>query len=115
MQSGKQKEPETRKKSRREEWKANTKSCTWDVINLWIKNKLGTDWVESSFAEKDLGAVLDDKLKISQQFALGAKKANYILGGISKSVASRVREMIIPLYSVFLRPRVQHCAQFEAP
>lgn len=59
---------------------------------------MGADWVENSSAEEDLGT-LDDKLDISQLFVLQAKKANYMLSCISRSVASRVRQVII-LFSV---------------
>lgn len=52
---------------------------------------MGADWVGSSSAEEDLGTLLDDKLGISQLFVLEAKRARYVLGCISSSVASRVR------------------------
>lgn len=77
-------------KSRRE-WKASMKSCAWHGINSCSNCRMGADWVESSFAEKDLGTLLDEKLDISRLFVLEAKKANYMLGCISKSVASRAR------------------------
>ena len=40
----------------------------------------GTDLLESSSVERDLGGLVDDRLTISQEHALGAKKANGILG-----------------------------------
>lgn len=40
---------------------------------------------------------MDNRLNRSQQRALAAKKANSILGCISKSTASRLREVILPL------------------
>ncbi|GAB0205625.1 mitochondrial enolase superfamily member 1 [Grus japonensis] len=61
--------------------------------------RLGVDLLGSSSAEKDLRVLVDSKVSMSQQCALVAKKANGILGCIQKSVASRSREVILPLCS----------------
>ncbi|KAK4825888.1 hypothetical protein QYF61_003244 [Mycteria americana] len=59
----------------------------------------GAYWLEGSFAEKDLCVLVDNKLPMSQQCTLAAKKANGILGCIRWSIASRLREVILPLCS----------------
>jgi len=66
--------------------------------------RLGADLLGSSFVERDLLVLMKDKLTMSQQCALVAKKPSGILGCIKKSMVSRPKEGLLPLYSALVRP-----------
>jgi len=55
------------------------------------------------------------KLNMTWQCALPDQKANSILGCIKSSLASRSREVILPLYSALVRARLESCTQFWTP
>ena len=71
----------------------------------------GTDLLEISVGKRDLGVRVDSRVTISQH----CKKANGILGCIRRSVVSRSKAVLLPLYSALVRPHLQYYVQFWAP
>jgi len=74
--------------------------------------RLGDERIESSPTE-DSGIVVCENC-LSQQRVLAAQKASCILG-CTRSLASRSREVILPLYSALARPQLESCVQLLGP
>ena len=88
----------------------------WGQHNQRARYRLGSVWLGSSLAERDLGVlVVNKKLNMSQHCAAAAIKANWILGCICRGITSRGKDMIIPLYSAPVRPQLEYSVQFWSP
>ena len=97
--------------------KFNKAKCK--VLNLGWGNpnhrcRLGGEWHESSPEENFIVAV-DERFNVSGQYALAAQKTNCILGCIKRIITSRLRDVILPLYSALMRSHLEYCIQFCGP
>ncbi|GAB0182505.1 hypothetical protein GRJ2_000715800 [Grus japonensis] len=86
---------------------------TCKVLHLGRDNskqqyRLGDEWR----VKKDLGISVDEKLGMSWQCVMAAQKGIRILGCIKRSVTSRSREGILPLYSAVMTTHLEYCTQF---
>jgi len=76
---------------------------------------LGAHLLGGSTMEKDLAVLVDDRLVMSQQCALVAKKDNGILRCIEKCMASRWGEVVVPLFPALVRPHLECCLVLGSP
>ena len=70
--------------------------------------RLGSDCITSSSIEKDLGILVDNKLKFHEQCSAVVAKANRLLGVIRRSFDCTNAEMILRLYKSLVRPVIEY-------
>jgi ribonucleases P/MRP protein subunit RPP40 len=65
--------------------------------------------------ERDLGVIIDNKLRFKKQCAKAANKANQVLGMINRNVRSRNKEVVMKLYKGLVRPLMEYSIQAWNP
>ena len=71
--------------------------------------------IESVQQEKDLGVVITNDLKSSNQCIEAVKKAQKLLGYIKRQFRTRNKETILTLYNALVRPHLEYAVQFWSP
>ena len=64
---------------------------------------------------KDLGVIIQEDLKVSQQCSKVIRTANQVLGMIYRSFQFKSSEIILPLYKSLVRPHLEYCVQAWRP
>ena len=65
--------------------------------------------------EKDLGVIISNNLKTSDQCTAASKKANKMLGFITRNIDHKSPEIMKKLYIAFVRPHLEYAVQFWSP
>lgn len=71
---------------------------------------LGADLLEQSSEEKDVGVLVGHEPALCP-----GSQGKCILGYIKKSLASRLREMMLTFYSALVRPHLEWCPVLGSP
>ena len=90
------------------------------VMHLGLKNRkyqytIKETALKSVEEERDLGVIVDNKLRFKKQCAKAASKANQVLGMIKRNVKSRNKEVIVKLYKGLVRPLLEYSIQAWRP
>ena len=75
----------------------------------------GDGLLETAEDEKDVGVIVAKSLKPSMQCAKAVKKANQVLGQMSRGITYRDKYTFTRLYKVYVRPHLQYCSSAWSP
>ena len=67
--------------------------------------------LESHPTQRDLGVLISDNCLPGNQCAQAAKKANQVLGQMSRAFHYRDKMYWVRLYNTFVRPHLEYCIQ----
>jgi hypothetical protein len=65
--------------------------------------------------EKDLGVIISNNLKTTDQCTAASKKANKMLGFITRNIDHKSPDIMKKLYTAFVRPHLEYAVQFWSP
>lgn len=83
--------------------------------NLQTEYFLGGEKLITVEVEKDLGVIVSNDLKVSNQCVKAVKTANRVLGMIKRTFVNRSKSVILPLYKSLVRPHLEYCTQAWRP
>jgi len=65
--------------------------------------------------EKDLGVLITNALKASQQYTAACNKANRVLCMMNRTIVYKSKEVFLNLYKSLVRPHVEYCTPVWSP
>jgi len=103
-----------------EEWQMlfNTDKCKVMHIGKFSFQRqyfMNNQQLEVVCNEKDLGVLISNDLKVSQQCQQAYNKASKILGLINRTIVYRDTDILLRLYKSLVRPHLEYCVPAWAP
>jgi len=65
--------------------------------------------------EKDLGVLITNDIKASQQCTAACNKANRVLDMMNRTIVYKSKEVLLNLYKLLARPHVEYCTPVWPP
>ena len=76
---------------------------------------MNSQQLEEVTQEKDLGIIISNDLKVSQQCQAATSKATRILGIINRTIVFKHSDILIRLYKSLVRPHLEYCTVAWSP
>ena len=96
----------------------NTQKCTimhFGSTNPNLKYYMNGDQIKESEAERDIGVIISSNMKPSVMCATVAKKANKLLGLLSRGLSFKTKKNFLPLYKQYVLPHLEFAQISWAP
>ena len=98
--------------------KFNVGKCK--VLHLGRRNpryeyNMGDLTLETATEEKDLGVIIDEKLKFDKHTEAQVNKANKVLGLLRRSFETLDKETLVWLFKALVRPHLEYCNTVTYP
>ena len=71
--------------------------------------------LKANAVEKDLGVMVDSKMKFAEHCNSVVNSANATLGMIKRKITSRNKDIMVRLYKALVRPKLEYCVQVWRP
>ena len=96
----------------------NVKKCC--IIHFGHRNakyqyQMNGEVLESVCNQRDLGIQISDSCLPGNQCAQAAKKANQVLGQISRTFSCKTKDVMLQIYKIFVRPHLEYCIEVWNP
>ena len=83
--------------------------------NMQQQYKMSGQILESHTSQRDLGVMISNDCLPGAQCALAAKKANQVLGQVSRSFSCKNKDVMLQIYKVFIRPHLEYAVTSWSP